>query len=65
MKLRVCAVKVVNIARTTSRNAWAANIAVEWLPYSNIWENKFSQKSELKVKFKNPSSSLGTFCTPI
>ena len=27
MQLRVCAVKVVNIARAPSRNAWAANIA--------------------------------------
>ena len=64
MQLRFCVVKVVNTAHATSRNAWAANIAIEWLPYSNVWNNKFGHK----VKFKNlsyHSSSLGTFCMPI
>ena len=61
MQLRVCAVKIVDIARTTSRNAWAANIAGFYIVMS-----EFNHKSELK--FKNPfnqSYSLGTFCMPI
>ena len=45
VQLRISAVKVVNSARATVRNAWAANIAIEWLPYSN----KFGHKSEMKV----------------
>ena len=28
-----------------SRNAWAANIANEWLPCINIWENKICNES--------------------
>ena len=35
MQLRVCAVKVVNIACTTSRNAWAANIAIDCARFSH------------------------------
>ena len=67
MQLRVRTVKVVNIA-CASCNVWVENIAIEWLPYSNVWEDKFDHKSELKVKFKNPSdqsSSFCTFCMPI
>ena len=63
LQLIYCVAKVVNIARATSRNAWAANIAIEWLPYSNVWENKFGHKSELKAKFKNPSDQSLSFCT--
>ena len=60
LQLIYCVAKVVNIARATSRNAWDANIAIEWLPYSNVWDSE--------VKFKNPSdqsSSLCTLCMPI
>ena len=67
LQLLYCVVKVVDIARRHT-NAWAANLAIEWLPYSNVWETKFGHKSELKVKFKNPpdqSSSFCTFCMPI
>ena len=52
LHLIYCVAKVVNIARATSRNAWAANIVIEWLPYSNVWENKFGYKSELKANSK-------------
>ena len=38
MQLHVCSVKVVNIVRATSCNAWAANTAIEWLLYNNVWE---------------------------
>ena len=63
LELIYCVVKVANIACTTSRNTCAANIAIEWLPYSYVWENKFGYKSELKVKFKNPSNQPSSFCT--
>ena len=36
-------VNVVNTACGAPRNVWTANIAIEWLPYSNEWENKFGQ----------------------
>ena len=42
MQLLVCMVKVVNIVCSTSCNVWAANIAIEWLPYTNVWKKKFS-----------------------
>ena len=58
MQSRFCVVKLVNIAHCASHNAWAANIAIEWLPYSNVWENKFSYSSELKVKTKNLARSI-------
>ena len=46
--------------RTTTRNAWAANvIVIEWCPYSNVWENKFGRKSELKEN--PPDQSLVFF----
>ena len=68
LQLIYCVEKVIDIACAPSRNTWAASIAIVWLPYSNVWENKFSHKSELKVKLKNPSdqsSSFCTFCMPI
>ena len=52
MQLHVCEVKVINIVRTTSCNTWVANIVIEWLTYSNVRENKFGNKSELKVNLK-------------
>ena len=30
--------KVVTGSHAHSRGAWVANIAIEWFPYTNIWE---------------------------
>ena len=53
--------KVVDIACAPSRNTWAANIEIVWLPYSNEWENKFGHKSELKVNSKIRQINLLVF----
>ena len=63
LHLIYCVVKVIDIVRTISRNVWAANIAIQWLWYCNVWENKFGHKSELKLNFKNPSDQSSSFCT--
>ena len=43
LQLIYCVVKVTNIAHTTSRNACAANIVIEWL--SKLWQHSAAFRS--------------------
>ena len=54
-------VEVIKIACAVSCNTWAANITIEWFPYSNVWGNKCCHNSETKVKLKILLDQISSF----